>query len=140
MGEHHTPPKVVLDNNLFVAAYWNPRSASARLIAAAREGRLLAAVSAAVRREIVGTLRQIPIPEDYRRGVEQLLRHAERVEPAESFPGTVPDDPEDEKYLECAVAAGADYVVSSDRHLLELGSFRGVEIVSPSALARELKL
>lgn len=140
MAHHNSPPKVVLDNNLFVAAYWNPRSASARIIEASREKRVIAVASAAVRREIMRTLGQIPIEEEYRRAVGRLLRRAEAVRATESLAGMIPADPEDEKYLECAVAAGADYLVSSDRHLLALGSVRGVEMISPSVLARRLRL
>ena len=140
MRDRHAPPKVVLDNNLFVAAYWNPRSASARIIERCREGELTLVASAAVRREIRRTLRQIPMRQNYRRDVERLLRRSSSVEPGESFAGLIPDDPDDEKYLECAVAANARYLVSSDRHLLGLGSVRGVEIIAPSALARRLHL
>jgi predicted nucleic acid-binding protein len=31
--------------------------------------------------------------------------------------------------LECAVAAGAHYVVSADKHLLDFGQFRNIRIV-----------
>jgi len=42
-------------------------------------------------------------------------------------------DPDDDKILECAVVASATYIVSGDRkHLLPLGSFRGIHIVSPA--------
>lgn len=133
-------PRLVLDNNLFVAAYWNPRSASARIIAACREGRLALLVSPAIRREIARTLRQVPVDDGYRRGVARLLGEGEQVETTESLAGAIPADPDDEKYLECAVTAGADFLVSSDRHLLALSDTRGVEVMSPSALARRLGL
>lgn len=42
-------------------------------------------------------------------------------------------DPTDSRVLEAAEAGGADAVVSGDRHLLALESWRGIEIVSPSA-------
>lgn len=53
------------------------------------------------------------------------------VKPIHSI-DAVDDDPEDDKFLECAVVADADYVVSGDNDLLELDSYRGVEIVSPA--------
>ncbi len=40
-------------------------------------------------------------------------------------------DPEDDKVLECAVVGGASYIVTGDRrHLLPLGSYQGILIVS----------
>jgi uncharacterized protein len=40
------------------------------------------------------------------------------------------EDPDDDRVLECAVAGEADYIVSGDRHLLKLGSYQGISIVS----------
>ena len=42
---------------------------------------------------------------------------------------TLPDEP-DNRVLECAVAADADYIVTGDRAMLALGEFEGVQIVS----------
>jgi hypothetical protein len=41
------------------------------------------------------------------------------------------EDDEDNKILECALASGADIIVSGDRHLLKLGKFRKTTIVTP---------
>ncbi len=46
------------------------------------------------------------------------------------IPDIVKDDPADNQVLACAAAAGADTIVSGDRHLLSLGMYAGVEIVS----------
>jgi putative PIN family toxin of toxin-antitoxin system len=39
-------------------------------------------------------------------------------------------DPDDEKYLECAIAAGADYIITGDKDLLVLKEYGGVKIVN----------
>jgi hypothetical protein len=41
------------------------------------------------------------------------------------------EDTEDNKILECALAAGADFIVSGDRHLLAIGKFRKTRILTP---------
>jgi len=38
-------------------------------------------------------------------------------------------DPDDDKFIECAVAAKAGYIVSGDRHLLDLKNYRGIRIM-----------
>jgi predicted nucleic acid-binding protein len=44
----------------------------------------------------------------------------------------VPDDPKDDMVAATAVAAGADYLVTGDRrHLLSLGDYKGIRIVTP---------
>jgi len=47
-------------------------------------------------------------------------------------------DPDDEKFLECALAARADYIVSRDRHLLELEKPFGISVVDDRALLKVL--
>jgi uncharacterized protein len=51
-------------------------------------------------------------------------------------------DPKDDKYLELALAAGAETIVSSDDDLLTLHPWRDVRILSPAgylARAREAR-
>jgi hypothetical protein len=43
----------------------------------------------------------------------------------------VPDDPDDDRILECALAATAHFIVSGDRHLLALTNYKSISIVSP---------
>jgi putative PIN family toxin of toxin-antitoxin system len=42
----------------------------------------------------------------------------------------IPDDPDDNRVLECALAGKADLIVSGDRHLLRIGNYEGIAIVS----------
>jgi putative PIN family toxin of toxin-antitoxin system len=42
----------------------------------------------------------------------------------------IEDDPDDNRVLECALAGGANYIVSGDRHLLQLGSYEGIPILT----------
>jgi putative PIN family toxin of toxin-antitoxin system len=43
----------------------------------------------------------------------------------------VSDDPDDDRILECALECDANFVISGDRHLLKLGEWRSVTIISP---------
>jgi uncharacterized protein len=43
----------------------------------------------------------------------------------------VRDDPDDNRVLECALAAGAETIVSGDSHLLKLGVYEGIAILTP---------
>ncbi len=67
-----------------------------------------------------------------RRGkiLELLTTAAAWVQPAIGVTDCV--DPKDNKYLELAAACGAEVIVSSDRHLLDLNPWRGVAILRPA--------
>ncbi len=59
--------------------------------------------------------------------------HTLRVEPDKAL-RIVERDPDDDMFLACAVAAKADAVISGDRHLLSLGCFRAIPILTPAEL------
>jgi len=42
----------------------------------------------------------------------------------------VKDDPEDDKFIETAQVAGAEYLISGDRHLLALETYAGLSVIS----------
>jgi len=51
----------------------------------------------------------------------------------------VEDDPDDDVIVACAVASEADYIVSYDPHLTELGEHRGIQILAPRYFIRILR-
>jgi uncharacterized protein len=63
--------------------------------------------------------------------LEVIQLHSEMIEPV-AFAKTVCSDPDDDKFLEAAVAADAGYIVSGDSALLKLKNYSGVEIVRPA--------
>jgi len=123
--------KVVLDTNLFVAAYWNRSSSSARIIEACLRGELEAVCTEEVVRELRMVIRTIRAKPYYRERVERFLQTARRVAPATVEVAL--EDAEDRKFLECAAGAQADYLITSDEHLLKLKHVDGTRIVKPSA-------
>ncbi|MGA8216281.1 MAG: putative toxin-antitoxin system toxin component, PIN family [Candidatus Sulfotelmatobacter sp.] len=43
----------------------------------------------------------------------------------------VKEDPDDNRILECAIAAGAEIIISGDSHLLRLAAYEGIAILTP---------
>ena len=44
---------------------------------------------------------------------------------------TVCDDPDDDKFIECAVAGNCKNIISGDKHLLKLSEYRGISVQTP---------
>jgi len=59
----------------------------------------------------------------------RIVRRAIVVELGESR-HNVPDDVKDTPILQAAIHAGADYLVTNDRHLLELDPYQGMRVIS----------
>ena len=62
----------------------------------------------------------------------RVFRRSQMVEPPPSR-HEVPHDPKDSPILRAALAAGADYLVTNDGHLLELDPYEGLRLVSLTA-------
>jgi len=59
----------------------------------------------------------------------RVYRKAELVYPVERISNIQPD-PKDDKFLEAAIAGKVDFIVSGDKHLLDLKEFRSIPIIS----------
>jgi putative PIN family toxin of toxin-antitoxin system len=47
------------------------------------------------------------------------------------------DDPDDDKFLACALASKTKIIISGDRQLLRVSGYRGIEVVRPRAFVDE---
>ena len=59
-----------------------------------------------------------------------LVMTAEIIEPP-GLPEQVSRDPEDDKFLACALAGDCQWIISGDKDLLEVSGYQGVKIVAP---------
>ena len=74
------------------------------------------------------------------KGLVALLEQEALVVPREvEIENVIPEDLADERVLACAVEAGADGIVSGDRHLLSLGAYRGISIVTAREFLERLR-
>jgi len=55
-------------------------------------------------------------------------------------PSVIPEDPEDDKFIQCAEAGKAQIIISGDRHLLALKSHRGIKILTPHQYLEKYEL
>ncbi|HSL20478.1 MAG TPA: putative toxin-antitoxin system toxin component, PIN family [Vicinamibacterales bacterium] len=61
--------------------------------------------------------------------IDRLSSHAERVH-VQGRSGWVPQDADDDKFIDAALSSGATLIVSGDRHLLALGTVEGIEVIT----------
>jgi len=127
---------VVVDTNVFVAAGFNPSSASARLLDSVREGRLRLIWNQPTRGETEMILRRISRL-DWRIAADLFRPEGEFTGPVDPGAFTAIADPDDRKFAALAAAANAP-LVTSDKLVLAQGGRSGIEIATPrDFLARQ---
>jgi uncharacterized protein len=138
--------RIVLDANVLVSALISPRGAPGEILVAWEEDRFELVVSPATLDELGRVLRYPRIQQKYQLPVDQLelfLRlitgQAILVHPAKEL-AVIEADPSDNRYLECAKAGDAAYLVTGDKHLLDLGEFEGTVILPPAGFLAVLDL
>ena len=125
-------PRVVLDTNLFIAAYWNQGCASAKIIDYCLGGKLKMIYSKQTNNELFLILRNIKARSEYKSKVSDLYKKSTKITKRIPRVKVIKEDPEDDKYLACAKAGRAHFIITNDNHLLKLKSYKGTRIVRPS--------
>ena len=131
--------RVVLDTNVFISALRFPKSPLFRVWEDAVFGRYTLITSPALVREFAQKLRgKFQVSDDEATDfVKRITRTATLVQPI-IVPDAVPDDPDDNHVLACAVEGNADLIVSGDQDLLRLREYESIPIVRPVDFLRTL--
>src|ERR1700704_3577623 len=130
--------RIVVDTNVLISALLNNHSLPRTIFNLQQSGRFRIVIS----EEIVSEYRRVlayPHIQARHRFTPQkiekylsLLRNASvLVTPTEQVT-VVKDDPDDNKFIACALAGNAEYVVSGDPDLLAIKSYQGIRILTPA--------
>jgi uncharacterized protein len=136
--------KALLDTNVWVSALlWGGKPAA--IVKAAEEGKVAIFAS----EETVGEISQVlAYPKLAKILQAEILHHEELIEAVLKVVKFVEvtqkvkvvlEHPADDKFIDCALAAWADYIVSGDKHLLKVGSYKKTRIVSVNEFLQKLE-
>ncbi len=123
--------KVVLDINIFISAlFWKgiPHQIFIKIL----KREILNFTSPQILEELKEKLLdkfKLP-PEKVKEFLEIIIFSSQIVQPKRKL-NVVKKDPSDNKIIECALEAKTSFIISGDKHLLEIKECRGIKIVSP---------
>lgn len=129
--------KVIIDTSIFVASLWEGKSRD--VVELWKKGKITLCVSRAILKEY---LHIIPRFNMLKKEAGELLslfearKNIEIVTPSKKLK-IIKEDPADNKFLECAVEAKAEYIISADKHLRNLGEYNGVKILSSGSFLKD---
>ena len=131
--------RIVLDTNVFISAIFFD-GIPGRILTAVQEDKFELVTSL----ECIYELHRILIEFKDKIGLDLIefwtkfaISNSLVVLPQVGF-SEVKDDPDDNKFLDAAVAGRASFIISGDKHLLKLKEFRTIRIVKPAEFAKEL--
>lgn len=125
--------RIVLDTNVLVSGIFFAGLPS-RILCHWREGSISLVVSPAIfdeYRAVIKRLGRKYPPMETRSILDLIAVEAEFVQ-APRLKAPICDDPHDDKFFACAVAAGSLTIVSGDHHLLDRNGALGLEVLTPS--------
>jgi putative PIN family toxin of toxin-antitoxin system len=131
--------KVVLDTNILISAILfggKPR----QILEKAIRGEIRLCLSEPILEELKGVLQRSKFdysPEMIQFILTELTGIADVVNPSEMI-DLVLEDPDDNRILECAVEAGANYIITGDIHLLKLSRYRNIGVLNAAAFLERL--
>ena len=132
--------KVVIDTNVFVSGiFW--KGISNRIIIAWRARKFDLVNSLMNVEELIKILKFFKIDmsdEHIKEWVTLIVENSIIVDVVGKIK-IVKDDPTDDKFIETALNGNADFIISQDRHLLDIKEFEGIKMVTPKEFLRILK-
>lgn len=132
---------IVIDTNILIASLFNQSSASAEIVRAVQQEQLRNAWTPKIRKEaalIVGRV-QKPLnmtDRDVETFLNTIFKKAQKIQNPPAVQ-VIDNDPDDDKFIACAIAADADAIVSNDEHLLEFGRYKGIEIMTSGSFIKQ---
>lgn len=121
-----------MDTNVFVSSFFggNPR----KVVDLWKSGEVALCLSKSIVDEYIEVLRRLGLQNE--KELDELLglfAHGFHVVFTAKTPELhiVEKDPDDNKFIECAAALKAEFIITGDKALLEIQDYMGIKIVSP---------
>jgi putative PIN family toxin of toxin-antitoxin system len=124
--------RVILDTNVFVSGVFFT-GPPYQILKAWRNGALSLVISEEILAEYqkVGKVLAEEFPAIDLQPILDLVTISAEIVQSQRLSEPVCDDPDDDKFIACALASKSKVIVSGDKHLLKVSGFRGIRVITP---------
>ena len=124
--------KIVLDTNVLISGIFFT-GPPYQILKAWQEGKIKIIASEEILSEYQRVAEELSnqFPSvEANRILELITIHAEIID-ATDFQITICEDPDDNKFIACALASKSKIIVSGDKHLINVSGYKGIQVVKP---------
>lgn len=124
--------KVVIDTNVFVSAFgWDGKPEG--VLQLLENGSIVNFISPEIFEELKRVIAypKLKFSNSLQTKILEFVFSYSRLINLEKRLSLIHDDPDDNKFIECAMTANADFIISGDPHLLRLERVENLIIVNP---------
>lgn len=124
--------RIILDTNVVISGIFFA-GPPYQILKSWREGKLHLLISEEILAEYrrVGETLALQFPSIDLLPILDMLRANAEVLSVKCLSEPVCDDPDDDKFLACALAGECKLIVSGDKHLLKVSGFRSIKVLKP---------
>ena len=124
--------RIVLNTNVFVSGVFFS-GPPYQILKAWRDGKVQLVISQEILEEYqrVGETLAYQFPGVDLGPILELVTVKAELTQAPSLPEPVCDDPDDDKFLACALASNSEVIISGDKHLLKVSGYCGINVLRP---------
>ncbi len=128
--------RVVVDTNVYISAiFWGGKPR--HVIDLSRDGKIQIFISEDIEQEILDKLMtKFGLNSDDTGRVMADFSTFTKLVKVSRPVHVVKDDPDDDKFIECAVECGAEFIISGDKHLLEMKKYKGIDIMNAATFLK----
>lgn len=137
--------KAVVDTNVLVSGLISSKASPAKIIDLWQKRKFILVTSREILKEPRQVLSYPKIAKIYHLGKERIDEYikgfsifSEVCSPTKKIL-IIEQDPDDNKFIEAAVSAKVDFIVSGDHHLLSLGEYQRIKILTARQFLLELR-
>lgn len=130
--------RVVVDTNVFISAFLIKSSIPYLILEAVRSQKCILIMSPAILGEIEEVINRQKIIQRTKTTKEERKTFIQNIIDISFFVldqnilNVIKENPDDDKFLSAAFLSNADYIISGDKHLLNLKTYKDIKIIEPS--------
>ncbi len=133
--------KVVLDTNIIISVFgWSGKSRKIFELVLDNQIELITSPQLILELKRVSEYPKFSFSNQLKKRITNLILEISTIVTTETQSDIIKDDSSDNRFLEAALYGDTDFIITGDKHLLNLKEYKGIRILTAAEFLESLKL